>query len=220
MKNKLFVGNISPNVSAEQLAELFSHHGTVKSVELVVDRTTGLMRGFGFVLMNTARDARAAIEALNGTAFGGRALIVNDGSSENQGDVDQSAGGLADAGEEDEELVEAGAEAEVPVFSSAAAPSSAASNPGAAPAPRGASRDLSKQIAQTVVKKPGDVVKCTRVTEDMYRCNWWAPEGTNAYDNPLIEGLLVTTHRVRKSRFLYVTKNADRLVIVEADRHA
>jgi hypothetical protein len=58
-------------------------------------------------------------------------------------------------------------------------------------------------------------VKCTRITSDTYRCNWWAAHSNEGYDNPGMNGLLVTTHRVRKSRFLHVTKNSGKLVINE-----
>jgi hypothetical protein len=75
--------------------------------------------------------------------------------------------------------------------------------------------DLSDEISRSVEKRPGDDVRCTRVSDDNYRCNWWSPQSTSAYDNPLMAGLLVTTHRVRESRFLHVTKEAGRLVIRE-----
>jgi hypothetical protein len=74
--------------------------------------------------------------------------------------------------------------------------------------------DLSTEIASTIERRPGDVVRCTRVGPHGYRCNWWAAEGTAAYDNPGMGGLTVTTHRVRQSQFLHVTKEkAGRLVI-------
>jgi len=74
--------------------------------------------------------------------------------------------------------------------------------------------DLSAEIIDFVERRPGDVVKCTRVGGDRYRCNWWAPESTRAYDNPQMVGLLVTTHRVRQSHFLRATKpSGGRLVI-------
>lgn len=81
-----------------------------------------------------------------------------------------------------------------------------------APAP---SVDLSAEVVMTVEKQARDHVKCTRVTADTYRCNWWAPEPTAGYDNPSMSGLLVTTHRVRKSRFLHVLKTPKGLVITE-----
>jgi hypothetical protein len=80
---------------------------------------------------------------------------------------------------------------------------------GARPAPlagTGPGEDLSAEIALAVEKGPGDSVRCTRIWGSDYRCNWWAAEATGAYDNPGMGGLLVTTHRVRKSRFLRVTR--------------
>lgn len=75
--------------------------------------------------------------------------------------------------------------------------------------------DLSEEICRAVEKRPGDTVRCTRVSEDGYRCNWWAPSATAGYDNPAMGGLLVTTHRVRKSRFLRATRRGGEIVIEE-----
>ena len=69
-----------------------------------------------------------------------------------------------------------------------------------------ASADLSARVAAAVERQPGDTVRCTRVGEDRYRCNWWAAQSTGTYDNPGMNGLLVTTHRVRKSLFLRATQ--------------
>ena len=87
--------------------------------------------------------------------------------------------------------------------------------PAPAPARRGRPEDLCAEIVQTVEKEPGDHVRCTHVANGNYRCNWWARQATASYDNPAMGGLLVTTHRVRKSRFLQVTRVAGRLVIRE-----
>ena len=75
------------------------------------------------------------------------------------------------------------------------------------------SEDLSEEIQRSVDKEPGEFVRCRKVGANNYRCNWWGPEDTAAYDNPMMGGLLVTTHRVRRSRFLSVTKDGERLVI-------
>ena len=91
------------------------------------------------------------------------------------------------------------------------APQQKAPTPPRPPAPV----DLSAEIAQTVERKTGDQVKCTRITADTYRCNWWSAFTAEGYDNPGMSGLLVTTHRVRQSRFLHVTKNSGKLVISE-----
>ena len=75
--------------------------------------------------------------------------------------------------------------------------------------------DLSSEISQSIERQPGDYVRCTLVCNGNYRCNWWAPHPTGGYDNPGMGGLIVTTHRVRRSRFLRVTKEGERLVIEE-----
>jgi len=69
--------------------------------------------------------------------------------------------------------------------------------------------DLSSEIIGAVERLRGDLIKCARVGENRYRCNWWVPEETNAYDNPGMRGgQLGTTHRVRKSQYLGVTRAA------------
>ena len=75
---KLYVGNLSFNTSESQLRDLFAAHGEVTSAALVMDRETGRPRGFGFVEFANDDEARAAIEALNGTNFDGRDLTVNE----------------------------------------------------------------------------------------------------------------------------------------------
>lgn len=74
---KLYVGNLPFTVTDETVRELFSQHGTVEKVSLITDRDTGRPRGFGFVEMSNA-DASRAMQALNGTDLGGRALKVNE----------------------------------------------------------------------------------------------------------------------------------------------
>ena len=78
MNTKLYVGNLSYTVSESDLRDLFSQHGSVTEVNLLMDRETGRPRGFGFVTMATGEGAQAAIEALNGKESGGRALTVNE----------------------------------------------------------------------------------------------------------------------------------------------
>lgn len=75
--------------------------------------------------------------------------------------------------------------------------------------------DLSAEIIRSIARTPGDRVTCTHVYNDNYRCNWWGPQSTVSYDNPGMMGLTVTTHRVRKSMFLKVTKADGVLKIVE-----
>ena len=77
MTNKLYVGNLSFDVTEEDLQELFQPHGTIATATLVTDRETGRQRGFGFVEMQQSDDAQKAIASLDGQDFHGRALKVN-----------------------------------------------------------------------------------------------------------------------------------------------
>jgi RNA recognition motif-containing protein len=77
MSNKLFVGNLSFNTTENDLNDMFAAHGSVTEANLMMDRTTGRPRGFGFVTMSTAEEAQKAIAALNGTQVDGRAIVVN-----------------------------------------------------------------------------------------------------------------------------------------------
>jgi hypothetical protein len=79
--------------------------------------------------------------------------------------------------------------------------------------PADADADLSHEIAATVGRETGDHVTCKRIYGNRYRCNWWAPQNVGTYDNPAMTGLMVTTHRVRKSAVLDVTKPGDQLLI-------
>lgn len=65
-------------MSEEELKNLFAVYGNVASARLATDRETGRPKGFGFVEMSEASEANAAIEGLNGTSQGGRALVVNE----------------------------------------------------------------------------------------------------------------------------------------------
>jgi cold-inducible RNA-binding protein len=77
MSNKLFVGNLSFDTTENDLQDAFAAHGTVTETNLMMDRASGRPRGFGFVTMSTPEEAQKAIEALNGSQLGGRALTVN-----------------------------------------------------------------------------------------------------------------------------------------------
>jgi RNA recognition motif-containing protein len=78
MGKKLYVGNLSYQMTSSDLQELFSQHGTVQSAEVISDRETGRSKGFGFVEMTSDDEADAAIAALNGQEHQGRALTVNE----------------------------------------------------------------------------------------------------------------------------------------------
>lgn len=74
MAKKIFVGNLPFKVTEEEIRSLFEQHGEVLSVALMSDRETGRPRGFGFVEMENAEEA---VAALNGTEIEGRALKVD-----------------------------------------------------------------------------------------------------------------------------------------------
>jgi RNA recognition motif-containing protein len=78
MSTRLYIGNLSYNTTQEQLQELFSAHGPVEGVDLIMDKFSGRPRGFGFVTMETKEGAEAAIQALNGKNVDGRDLTVNE----------------------------------------------------------------------------------------------------------------------------------------------
>jgi cold-inducible RNA-binding protein len=77
MSSKLFVGNLSFDVTENDLQDAFAAHGTVVETNLMMDRATGRPRGFGFVTMGSPEEAKKAIDAMNGKELGGRALTVN-----------------------------------------------------------------------------------------------------------------------------------------------
>ena len=74
----IYVGNMPYSMTEADLNSAFSAHGSVSSARLVTDRDTGRAKGFGFVEMNDANEAKAAIEALNGTSHDGRELVVHE----------------------------------------------------------------------------------------------------------------------------------------------
>jgi RNA recognition motif-containing protein len=77
MSAKLFVGNLSFNVTENDLQDAFGAHGTVVEANLMMDRATGRSRGFAFVTMSSPEEAQKAIDAMNGKELSGRALTVN-----------------------------------------------------------------------------------------------------------------------------------------------
>jgi cold-inducible RNA-binding protein len=77
----IFIGNLGPEATEEQLLNLFALHGGVDSITLVKDRDTGEPRGIAFVEMRNAVEAEAAISSLNGAILNGRILRVNEARS-------------------------------------------------------------------------------------------------------------------------------------------
>ena len=74
----IYVGNMPYSMNEEQVRALFEEHGQVDSVRVIADRDTGRPKGFAFVEMSDNAAAKAAMEALNGKEFDGRALTVNE----------------------------------------------------------------------------------------------------------------------------------------------
>lgn len=73
----IYVGNLSYDVTDNDLTAVFAEYGSVKRVQLPTDRETGRLRGFGFVEMESDAQESAAIEALDGAEWMGRDLKVN-----------------------------------------------------------------------------------------------------------------------------------------------
>jgi RNA recognition motif-containing protein len=76
MSTSIFVGNLPFSATEDKIRELFSAYGTVEKVNLIKDRETGRMRGFGFVEMLSG--GQEAIAALNQRELDGRQLTVNE----------------------------------------------------------------------------------------------------------------------------------------------
>jgi cold-inducible RNA-binding protein len=78
MGSKLYVGNLAFEVDNSDLEAMFTPHGSVRSAQVITDRDTSRSKGFGFVEMSAESEATAAIAAMNGREYKGRALTVNE----------------------------------------------------------------------------------------------------------------------------------------------
>ncbi|HEY0946036.1 MAG TPA: RNA-binding protein [Opitutaceae bacterium] len=85
MSTKLYVGNMSFKTSEDELRSAFGQFGSVTDVYVAMDKMTGRPRGFAFVTMGTAEEAKAAAEKLNGADLGGRTLTVNEARPKDEG---------------------------------------------------------------------------------------------------------------------------------------
>ena len=79
----IYVGNLSWEVTQDDLHQAFASHGEVASANIITDKFSGRSRGFGFVEMPKDDEARAAITAVNGKNLKGRALNVNEAKPRN-----------------------------------------------------------------------------------------------------------------------------------------
>jgi len=78
MEKRLYVGNLPFDFTEDQLHDLFTPHGEVKSTRLITDQMTGRSRGFGFVEMTTEEGATTAIAQVNKSKIADRELVVNE----------------------------------------------------------------------------------------------------------------------------------------------
>ncbi|MBS4065672.1 MAG: RNA-binding protein, partial [Chitinophagaceae bacterium] len=74
----IYVGNLSWSMTNEDLSALFEQFGTVTSAKILTDKFSGRSKGFGFVEMDNAEEAQAAISGLNDTDVQGRKIVVNE----------------------------------------------------------------------------------------------------------------------------------------------
>ena len=105
MNTKVYVGNLPFDVTEDELNDCFSAHGSVKEINMVMDRETGRPRGFAFVEMDDVSSMEKVINELDGQDFNGRAMKVNearprenrsfsrDGGDRRGGDNDRRGGG-------------------------------------------------------------------------------------------------------------------------------
>jgi RNA recognition motif-containing protein len=92
--SKLYVGNLSFKTTEDELRAAFGQFGAVTDVYVAMDKMTGRPRGFAFVTMGTAEEAKAAAEKMNGTDLGGRQLTVNEARPKE----DRPSGGFGGGG--------------------------------------------------------------------------------------------------------------------------
>jgi len=91
---KLYVGNLTYQVTETDLEQLFSQFGTVQSAQVIQDRETGRSKGFGFVEMDSEAEAQAAIQGLHEQEHEGRRLTVNEAKPRE----DRGGGGFGGGG--------------------------------------------------------------------------------------------------------------------------
>ncbi len=74
----IYVGNLNFKLSETDLQEAFETFGSVSEVKIITDKYSGRSKGFGFITMDDADDAKKAIDELNGTELEGREIVVNE----------------------------------------------------------------------------------------------------------------------------------------------
>ena len=74
----IYVGNLSQQITEDELKEAFESSGQVTSVSIIKDKYSGESKGFGFIEMPTKEEAKSAMETLNGKELKGKTIIVNE----------------------------------------------------------------------------------------------------------------------------------------------
>jgi RNA recognition motif-containing protein len=92
LSKKMYVGNLSFEATEEQVRDLFTPYGTIESINMITDRSSGQFRGFCFVEMETSA-ANAAISALDNHEMDGRTLKVNEAKPREDRDGGGQRGG-------------------------------------------------------------------------------------------------------------------------------
>ncbi len=82
---KLFVAGLPYDLYDDELMEIFEKFGTINSAKVAIDKETGKSRGFGFVDMPNADEAREALEGLNDISLGTKPLVVKEADERNSG---------------------------------------------------------------------------------------------------------------------------------------
>lgn len=98
MAKKLYVGNLSYDVTEDELTQLFSQCGHVSSATIIKDRETGRSKGFGFVEMQNDEEATHAVTRMKGQDLRGRPLIVDEAKEKTGGGGGGGGGGYRSGG--------------------------------------------------------------------------------------------------------------------------
>jgi RNA recognition motif-containing protein len=85
IRMNIYVGNLSYEVTEEDLKKAFESFGEVDTVKVIKDNYTGRSKGFGFVEMSAKAEAQSAIEGLNGKDLKGRSLNVSEARPRSEG---------------------------------------------------------------------------------------------------------------------------------------
>ena len=81
---EIYVGNLPFSAQENDIMDLFSNHGSVRQVKLIIDRESGRSKGFAFVSMDNSDEGKVAIEAVNGHELDRRNLVVNEARERKQ----------------------------------------------------------------------------------------------------------------------------------------